>query len=259
MSLAVVIKTFHRDNCLYKCIKSIKKHIPEAIIYVGDDGFMTDEKEQFYIDNKVNYFYLEHNCGISEGRNKIIEKVKEDYILLLDDDFVITEEINYKNVIKQLEKSDNIILISGILYDIKDSGTSMLKYAFDVEIKDRKIQKKDLSRVFINDIIKYRQSDLMINFFIAKRKLFDKVKWDERLKIGTEHMDFFLKIKYNTDWIAVQSPNMRSEHRPIVNEIYRKYRARNKHFPIFADNWDVDEIREVNNTGFNYRTLEFYD
>jgi len=50
--------------------------------------------------------------------------------------------------------------------------------------------------------IKYRQSDQVVNFFLAKREVFDSVQWDSRIKVEYEHMDFFLEFQ-KTPWRAV--------------------------------------------------------
>jgi hypothetical protein len=37
--------------------------------------------------------------------------------------------------------------------------------------------------------------DTVSNFWVAKRRLFDCMMWDERLKIGGEHADFFQRLQ----------------------------------------------------------------
>ena len=51
------------------------------------------------------------------------------------------------------------------------------------------------------DGIKYQYADQVVNFFLARTEIFRNVRWDNRIKVEYEHMDFFLSLK-RTKWKA---------------------------------------------------------
>ena len=57
----------------------------------------------------------------------------------------------------------------------------------------------------------FNYADQVVNFFLAKREVFDDVRWDDRIKIEYEHVDFFLNLK-KTKWKATVCLNARLTH-----------------------------------------------
>lgn len=185
-----IIKTFWRDQYLYKCIKSLRKFYPDIKIIVGDDGYESIYKTKFLKKMKCEYIRLPFDCGITYGRNKLIEKAKTKYVLIGDDDFEYNEDSPLYPMKKMLEKFDiagGRVNTLGKLENYQGSvnkvGNTLIFKEFD--LKDLKEYKGML----------YGECDIIFNFFIAKREVFKKVKWDENIKVAYEHSDFFLDAK----------------------------------------------------------------
>jgi hypothetical protein len=75
------------------------------------------------------------------------------------------------------------------------------------------------------DGVHYTLADQVVNFFIARKEIFSEVRWDERIKVEWEHMDFFLNLA-KTKWKAAvcldaKAVHIRSENEPEYNEARR--------------------------------------
>lgn len=253
--LAIGIKTFMRPALLLRNVNLIKENLPNTRIYIADDSKLEDMDEIFYENMEKEghvIIRLPFDSGISRGRNAIVERVKEPFILMCDDDFEITLDNNALEMVKILEKRFDIGLITGQL-KIASIPTG---YEYNLQIVDRTIHKLPLESEWEEvDGYKIRQTDLGLNFFVARTEMFKDVKWDTGHLISTEHLDFFLSIK-ETKWKVYYCPELKSNHNHNVvqsGEEYQKYRNRKFHWKYFANKWRVDWVQEGDER-MNYRT-----
>jgi len=252
--LAVGIKTFHREERLFDMIDSVLKELPEAKMYIADDSFeISPRKMELYENLKKEghiIIRLPLDFGLGRSRNKIIERIKEPYFLLCDDDFIIESDNKIDTIIKILKQRPDIGLITGTLYiEGKPSG-----YEFNLEIKNRTIFKKPLTSEWEEiEGLKIRQTNLGLNWFVARKEVFNDAKWDNNLITSTEHLDFFLSVK-NTKWKVYFCPELRSIHNVCQGDMwYQRYRNRKFHWKYFANKWNVDWCEEFPQR-INYRT-----
>ncbi|MHB8057203.1 MAG: FkbM family methyltransferase [Desulfuromonadaceae bacterium] len=94
--VTIVILTFNQLWCTKECVESIQQHTPEihAIIFVDNgstDGTVAWLLEQ--VAQHDNYRLIENgtNLGFAKGCNQGIEAAGGEYILLLNNDVVVTE------------------------------------------------------------------------------------------------------------------------------------------------------------------------
>ena len=64
-------------------------------------------------------------------------------------------------------------------------------------------------------------ADQVVNFFLAKRAVFDDIRWDNRIKVEWEHLDFFLQLK-KTKWkvaacLDAKAIHINSQHDSTYN------------------------------------------
>jgi len=220
-TVAVAIKTFMREECLFKTLDSIEKYMPFPYrIYVADDSKITDDKA-------YRYYKLEHrghrviktpelpfNSGISIGRNAIIKEITEEYVLMMDDDIQLVDSDSVKKMMAVLESADDIGLVAGQLFHENGEPWGGPEYTKGLRLeKDRGLlyryptEKKYHSR----NGTKYIYADQVVNFFLAKRQIFNDIMWDEQIRIEYEHMDFFLRLK-ETKWRAVACLGAQAMH-----------------------------------------------
>ena len=68
--------------------------------------------------------------------------------------------------------------------------------------------------------------DIIFNFFIAKTEVLKKYKWDNKHKVHSEHLDFFINLKLNSDIKVAFVPNVNIVHQPLSNKNFSNYRKR---------------------------------
>jgi cytidyltransferase-like protein len=217
-NIAVCIKTFLRDDVLFKTIALLKKNILLPFkFYIADDGTMTDKKQYQYQQLELEgheIILLPYNSGISIGRNSIIRQVKEDYILITDDDVVLADPLSLQNMKTVLDANDEIGLVAAVLkqengqFFANEHYSKGLLFEFRSNLLVRLPSSGNIQN--INGIL-YRLADQVPNIFLAKREVFNEVRWDDRIKVEYEHMDFFLNLQ-KTRWKAAICLNAEATH-----------------------------------------------
>jgi len=227
--IAIGIKTFYREESLFKTLDSIKKYFPLPYrLYIADDGEISDRKEYRYqqLENEGHVIIrLPFNSGISVGRNEIIKKSIEDYILIMDDDIAIQDSKSIINMKVALEAKDNIGVCSGILFSENGDYLTSESYQKGVRFEiDRGMlfRHPGEKKIYKAGDSMYVYADQVVNFFLAKRAVFDDVMWDDRIKVEWEHLDFFLKLK-ETKWKAASCLNAQAVHMKSAHDSNYNY------------------------------------
>jgi len=229
--IAIGIKTFLREELLFKTLDAIEEHFPFSYrLYVADDGSISNEKEYKYQKLEENghvIIRLPFNCGISVGRNEIVKKATEDYVLIMDDDIMIQNSESIVNMKKVLDSDKDIGICSGMLsskngdYITNENYQKGLRFKIDRGMLFRYPSERKLYKV---DGSLFVYAEQVVNFFLAKRAIFDDVKWDNRIKVEWEHLDFFLQLK-NTKWKVAACLNTKAIHMNSIHDsTYNYYR-----------------------------------
>jgi cytidyltransferase-like protein len=216
--IGVCIKTFLRDDVLFKTIALLKKNIRFPFkLYIADDGTMTDKKKYQYQQLEAEgheVILLPYNSGISIGRNSAIRQIKEDYVLVTDDDVTLVDPQSLQNMKTVLDANDDIGLVAAVLkqengqYFANENYSKGILFEFRSNLLVRLPSSGNIQN--INGIL-YRLADQVPNIFLAKREVFNEVRWDDRIKVEYEHMDFFLNLQ-KTKWKAAICLNAEAMH-----------------------------------------------
>lgn len=239
-NFAIGIKTFMRDAVLYKTIDAYHQMLAKLGLpyrfYVADDGPQDDAKLAFYGKLKTDghmVITLPFDSGISFGRNAIIKQVKEDYILITDDDVVIRDAESIKRMKAVLDSDDTIGLVAAVLKYERGAYFSGENYAKGLRLERRG---RLLARIAAPrevretaDGVKFVLADQVPNIFLAKRDVFKDVVWDGRIKIEYEHMDFFLELK-KTRWRAAVCLDAEAFH--LISEVSSEYNRHRRTTPM---------------------------
>lgn len=223
--VTAIVPSFLRDDCLKKLITSIRQYYPTLKTIIGYQGKKIDVDDKY-----TKIIYLPKDCGLSFSRNKLVEKVNTEFTLLLDDDFIFCEATYIEKMLEVFIANEDIGIVGGRLKE-KDMIKSYEKYFIFANDIISSI-KWDL--LYQNKVIEYNKInytdfglvDIIFNFFIAKTEILKKYSWDNRHKIHSEHLDFFINLKLNSDIKVAFVPDIYVIHSPNSNKEFSNYRKR---------------------------------
>ena len=240
-NITLLIKTFERMKSLEKLVKSIDRYYKDIQIIVIDDSkseidvnILTD------IHLNLEYYYIGYDLGLSAGRNIGISKIKTEYFILLDDDFYFTEKTNLEILYMTIDKN-NFDMVG---FDFYDFGYSKRNFRGTYKIED-KILTRDVNNIK-ETLYGYPMYDFILNCFIGRTSFFRINKWDDKIKIGFEHDDFFINImKYNPKITHIS--DVAIEHYPEFDTEYLNNRHTREEvfFKYFKGKNKIDKI--INN------------
>jgi len=211
-NVTLLVKSFIRKNCVENLILSIRKFYPTIQIIIVDDS---NPPLQFDYPN-VETYNIEFDSGVSAGRNFGVSKVKTKYFVLLDDDFEFTEETCLEKFYEIIERNDVDVLGGQVLE--KKIAVQYYGY-FSIDEKNKAV----VTERGYQDMGDYKQSHLILNFFIAKTEKIKKFGWDNKLKIA-EHAAFFFEHR---DKLKVgYLDNVSIVHKQLRDATYNTYRSR---------------------------------
>ena len=251
--VTIVIKTLDRYVCLKPLIKSVIKKYKNIPIIIGDDSQVSCKKqvEKDFPNNKnIIVYELPYDCGLSYGRNFLVNKVKTKYFCLCDDDFIFDKKSDLEGALNIL-KENNLDIIGGyfrnykIINSYKDYIIRFGQKIFHYELPTNYIAKlKEENHVLYVDYRKkdfpdYEEVDIVHNFFIAKTESIKNHPWDEELKLQ-EHTAFFYSAKKKGLKIAFTN-KLSTRHCPIQNFKYKNFRTRN-YTHVFMEKNNLDKI-----------------
>ena len=225
--IAFCITTFERPQYCKGLIKSIRKFYPDAKIYVADQS----EEEGTYDAEVIR---LPYDCGLSYARNYLWRNTKEPFKLLLDDDFVFTQDTKIETFRTLIDHCD--IVCGGVIEG------RLRNYEHDLRIEGDKLYydkpKREWQQI---EGVKCRQVDMALNFGLFRR---NTDNWDDNLKI-CEHTDYYLRFKGK----LLYTPEVLVNHLKARPKGYRRLRRRNQFYAHFMEKHGLTEIhngRKVN-------------
>lgn len=230
--IAVVMTTFLRDESLFKVLPSYLQY--PIKLYLLDQGLRTKEKDLYYEELRAKGHYIEYSefdIGLAAARNKLIEKVEEEYILLTEDDIELQS-----NPYAQFHQftNNNLGVLGGLL--IRKPENTEQHYEYELEINS-------------NHELLYKKSDkidIVLNFALMKRKIFNSISYDNNLKL-VEHTDFYLNLKQLNKFKVHYSRNLIGWHYHEKPKQYMIYRGRgNEYLKIFKNKWGISSIIKEN-------------
>lgn len=232
--VTAIIKAFERPHCLDMLIKSIRKYYPDMHIIVADDS------KNPVVRFDVEFHRLPADSGISKGRNFLVRQVKTPYLLLLDDDFCFVKETKIEKLLDVLERSD-LDIIGGRYLEKKGVRNSQATFL----LKNKVLYYNVASKGKKHGVKLY---DIVNNFFLAKTETLRKYKWDDRLKSGGEHLDFFLNHKGKIK-VAMHPEVFVFHTNDRSIETYNRYRSRGKTIfnPLFMKKYGIKKINRERN------------
>jgi glycosyltransferase involved in cell wall biosynthesis len=244
------IKTMLRENKLRQCLESVADKGFSTVI-VADDGPISDLKRSIYDHYAkilpLKLLTLPLDSGISKGRNAIVEHCDTDFLLMLDDDQIIPE--NILDLLTIVNANPTLGGISGVWdeYGSKRCGATNLFVRNKLVVKDIKV----LSKKLTEGPLSFYLYDFIPNSTLFRTSCLRDVPWDPFYKIGSEHLDFYLTHKKLGKWKFAITPDVIITHDPreVTNDYHRTLRSNknrlDESLQYFLKKWNVRSVHEI--------------
>lgn len=193
--VSIGVKTFLRDAHLRDAIAGIQANLPSCEIVIADDGYpsLSKEKTDLYTQlSRDGHLVSCHpfDSGFGYKSNWIAQHFRRDYLLVASDDF----DFHPPEVVRGIEKLVDVLDHTDT--DIASGRVNNWPYEFDLEDLGDKIIEHPTKVPEGPEVPWFIQCDLTVNYSLMKRRVFEKVGWDDEAKIGQgEHGSFFVDCK----------------------------------------------------------------
>jgi GT2 family glycosyltransferase len=196
--VSILLKTFLRDDKLFNSIAAIRRNMSEVQMIIVDDGEMTKEKDEIYVDlvntgHKV--ICLPFDSGFGTKSNIGAEALVRPFLLISSDDFdhnPLSVEVGIRKMLAVLDRSPELSIVSGRLVGRRP-------YEFYLSVIGSEVYEVPIAQVLNktdHSHPDYKSCDLTMNYNLIRREVFDKVRHDDGVKIGDgDHGSFFLDVK----------------------------------------------------------------
>ena len=252
MEVAICIKTYMREALLLRSVKSILSICPfKHRLYIADDGPISDDKARLYDELRAKghiVLELPRDSGISYGRNQLVRASTEPYILLIDDDIVFSASSDIAILADVLAAEPKVGIVAPVL---RNEGNAFGAYfvnenyarGLDLRREGSLIVRVPSAKIVLKaGAAEFIHADQVVNCFLARREVFDSVRWDDRIKVEYEHMDFFLSLKLDGRWMATVAQNAAAIHLRR-DEDMDYFRARRSFSPAyFLAKWRASSV-----------------
>ena len=220
--VTVVVKTFQRPQALRRLVASIRRHYPAIRILVVDDSEAPLDPVP---DGVSRYWHLPFNSlGVSAGRNFGLRQVETDYVLVCDDDMVFGRRTDLGKLLRTLQTT-RFDVVSCLWMDHEPWRAirrGYRRYEGTLDVEDGVlVHRLGATRGTLDGLPIF---DIVHQFFVAPADVLRRDPYDERLKIGTEHVEFFLRLK-ERGVLCTRLPDAVVHHYPQLPDEYRPFRA----------------------------------
>lgn len=236
MKIDVCITTMNRPQAVERLLFSIAEHRPEAPVHVADQSETIEPGRYERLAERLleaglheppTVHRLPFDCGASYARNHLVDASPGEYKLIADDDGLFTAETDVEAMARLLDALPQVGIVGGTVArggTVANVGSRLLR-------RGEALYELEASQPYVeHEGIRFRQVDFLPNFALMRRQLFEHLRWDPELKIGGEHLDFYLELP-RTPYTAVLTPDATGEHVPLrAGRDYWRLRMRGDFF-----------------------------
>ncbi|MCR4813069.1 MAG: glycosyltransferase [Bacteroidales bacterium] len=139
------------------------------------------------IEKEAKYVVLGENVGRAKVRNLFLEQAKGDWLLFLDDDCMVIPDRFFEKYTEHLDREYEV-LVGGSTYDdsFKDREHRM-RWMYGKQVESKRDAESRNREPYLS---------FMTNNFMIQRRVFEKIRFDERIKgYGHEDTLFGFRLK----------------------------------------------------------------
>ena len=233
----VMVKTFLRDGFMIRTTKAIEHFLPGARIILLDDGWQTPEKTAHYNDLRSRGHVVvqcDYDIGYGTKNNLAAPFYNREFVLRASDDFDFADDNAVRGVramFDVLDHDPNVGIASGRMNEEPYEGILVMTPVSGDEPKDVvAVPAWKNGRVLRTPSgTEYIPCDFTVNYSLIRTELMRSMVWDEKFKIGGDHMDIYLHAnKLQWDVVGVPSANINAL-KPwpgAIHPDYGRYRGR---------------------------------
>lgn len=242
--IAVIMTTIARDEILLKVLPSYLQY--PVKLYLLDQGEETEIKNKYYDELRQQGHFIEYShddVGLSGARNYLLSKIEdEEYVFLTEDDVEL--QTNPYSLLNDFI-NNNLGILGGLL--IRKPSDTEQHYEYELSLENKILEYKKSSNI-----------DIVLNFFLAKAKVFKDIQWDDNLCL-CEHTDFFYRLKQLNKWKVGYTRKLVGWHHAIKPETYKQLRGRAiQYLDIFMQKWGIDKIIKDNKIEHQHNELTVF-
>jgi hypothetical protein len=254
--VALLAVTFGRPMAIQRLIRTARGRYPHLSIYVADQSEPDPFMDEFYEENRVNIVRTGPDSGVAFSRNRLLEEIEEDYVLVSDDDVIFLPETSLEVPLQILEARPDLGVVGGRLWNVETHKGEVLRdnlfwellfledhqhstlTTAPVHLFPREPQTVAGERIFL--------SDSVLNFALFRRSCFSEtIRWDPQFKSNGEHEDFYVNWKHNGRLKIAYSPGFVAEHHRPSRQAYERNRERVLGWDQFMRKWGFTHHLEL--------------
>jgi len=182
-----MIKTLLRPESLANLLHSIDRFYPATPVFVADDSPDTYPEVCAPYDN-VTYMPYPYDIGIGTCYNDICDRIQTPYTVILDDDFIFTEDTQIERFEPWLEHGIFDLVGGRVWSCVRKAFQGFTGFFYSDGHTVTSLRKIDQENVAVA-----AQVDVTMNFWAARTDALKKVRWNTELKV-CRHEDFFLRF-----------------------------------------------------------------
>lgn len=254
------VTTMDRPQALERLLLSVAARDPDASIYVADQSRQFDPVAHERLAERLcaeglqrrpTIHRLPFDCGVSAGRNHLIESTSGKYKLSLDDDFVFTGQTDIGAFVRLLEAHPRAGAVGGCVTrngQVRNVGTCFERRGASLNQLTPKASLAEYAG------IQFQQTDCVPLFVLMRAELFTHLRWDPDLKTGGQHFDFFLRMK-ETPYTVLYTPDVTVDHPPVeASSNYRQLRQRGEFLRQMLIKHELTRLKTQSGAVFELRS-----
>ncbi|MEI8202987.1 MAG: glycosyltransferase [Bacteroidota bacterium] len=165
--------------------KQLNTAVEIALIDDASDAVFKKKNEE--VCKKLKYIELEKNIGRARIRNLFLQYTSFDNLLFIDCDSTIISKDYISMYLEVIKQYDYPVICGSSIYDnYRPERNKMLRWKYGFEKESKPFEVRSL----------LPNKSFMTNNFLIKRKVFEKIRFDERItKYGHEDTLFGYELK----------------------------------------------------------------